>query len=81
MIHAGSWKAKLHSILNVYIMDDWPWVTPCNPAELCTTYATFSQGFPEEERKTQSLTHIHAPSSQLTVAAFIMERKEYTKMI
>lgn len=28
LIYPGSLKAKLHCILYVYIMDDWPWVPP-----------------------------------------------------
>lgn len=59
MIHAVFLKAKLRSMLNVYIMDDWPRVPPPYAVLLRKAYTTFSQGFPEEEREAHRVTHIH----------------------
>lgn len=51
---------------------------------LCIIYATSTQGFPEEERKTHRVTHthIHPPTlAQPAVAVFVTGRKVYAKMI
>ena len=51
---------------------------PCSPAALCTTYATSSQGFPEEEQKThtQRQKHTHPLCSSQPAVRCAYHRKE-----
>lgn len=69
-IHAGSLKAKLHSTLNVCIMDDCPWVPSLQSCCVAYNIRNIFQGLPLRKKRKHIHTQSHPHTYPLLLPAF-----------